>query len=84
MEEAGLVIDELNKTFQDRGDATKYHPYHRDWIEIILNRDYLLTLDFHKISAVCKKYNLEFHAKSKGWLFKKTVLCIYDKNHVIR
>jgi len=79
MEKAGLILDELYKAFNSHYDMVRHHPYHRDWIEVVLKKDYLLTDDFKKVSEVCKKYNLEFHAISKGWLFKKIILCIYDK-----
>lgn len=78
----GKILDDLHLAFQDsrlKGSEIKYHPWHRDWIEIVIPRDYIDRDEFQMIDKVCKTHGLEYHVAPKGRLFKKYVLCIYDR-----
>jgi len=78
----GKVLDDLHKAFTDsrlKNSIIKYHLRHRDWIEIELARDYIDRDEFQLIDKVCESHGLEYHVSPKGRLFKKFILCIYDR-----
>jgi len=78
----GKILDDLHLAFQDsrlKDREIKYHPYHRDWIEIVIPRDYIDRDEFQMIDKVCATHGLEYHISTKGRLFHKNILCIYDK-----
>jgi len=46
MEKAGIILDDFYKALNHNYDLLKHHPYHRDWIEIVIKKDYLTREQF--------------------------------------